>query len=176
MPEKEPLPRQTAHKAWAAAFGALAANVAIWLLAYVDIVTTAETYGLLVTLFTPLGAGLAAYAKRNWAKALGGVQCHPLAIALAAALLLVGCASVKPIDHNAAAEFAIGQVRTWNALGIDPLQHDELRPYVAAACSTLVGASAFVEQEYITGEAILAWCRVALEAIGTGETFVDEAA
>lgn len=91
MPQdRKPLPQQTAQKAWAAAFGALAANVVILPLAYAGIVTTAETYGLLVTPFTPLGAGLAAYAKRNWVGVLGGVSCHPLAVALSSALLLAG--------------------------------------------------------------------------------------
>ena len=169
MPDKKPLPPQTAGKAWAAAFGALVANIVIWLLAYVDIVTTAETYGLLVTLFTPVGAGVAAYAKKNWQKVLNG----PVPALLLALPLLGACAQTgqpavdfRAIDHDAAAEFAISQVRTWNALGIDPLQHDELRPYVGAACSTLVGASAFVRQEYLTGDDILAWCGVVLEAVG----------
>ncbi len=64
---KTPTPPQSAHKTWAAAAGALMANVISFGLAYLTgTELSADTYALLVTVLTPVGAAAGAYLKRNY--------------------------------------------------------------------------------------------------------------
>lgn len=117
--DRKPLPPQTSHKAWAAAAGALMANLAVWLLAALarwitgePFAVDPETFGALVTLGTAaastLGAGVGAYVKNNWQ--VGDRRpvswCHPLPVLAAVALLLAlsGCATAQSARVSAAVE------------------------------------------------------------------------
>ncbi len=129
------------------------------------------------TLFTPLGAGLAAYAKRNWVKAIGGAPCHPLSAALAAALLLAGCAGwtlggridareARILDQ--ARQAALSQVIAWNAAGVDPVRLPvESLTVARLGCGTAAALGAVSRPgDPELAEQLTTWCATLLRAAG----------
>lgn len=99
---RKPLPPQTAHKAWAAAGGALLGNLVLgavlaltrWVLGepiQIDPAIAGHVYALATAAVTAGGAWLGAYLKSNWQIDLSasGLRCHPAPVLIAVALTLL---------------------------------------------------------------------------------------
>lgn len=90
-------------------------------------------------------------------------------IPIVAALgIVTACTGVQQgeIDHNAYAAFALSQVQTYNALGVNPVTMDpDKLNIVVALCGTVVGAleAGLVQVDNVTADEVLAYCQVAVE-------------
>ena len=152
--DRKPLPPQTAHKAWAAAGGALLGNAILagvlaltrWLLGEpipIDPETAGAVYTLATAAVTAAGAWLGAFLKRNWQIAAGsaGLRCHalPVLAAVGLALMLSG-GSCATTAQKAFPRTAAG----WESGGITGAIGGAAEG-VLVGCRTLDGATVLVD-------------------------------